>query len=43
MCDDTSVLTDLANNELVNKLMENLMVGMIGLVYRRMKSTRSST
>ena len=26
MCDDTSVLTDMANNELVNKLMENLMV-----------------
>ena len=26
MCDDAEVLTDLANNELVNKLMENLMV-----------------
>ena len=26
MCEDTSVLTDMANNELVNKLMENLMV-----------------
>ena len=26
MCEDTSVLTDIANDELVDKLMENLMV-----------------
>lgn len=26
MCEDTAVLTDIANDELVDKLMENLMV-----------------
>ncbi len=26
MCEDTGVLTDIANDELVDKLMENLMV-----------------
>ena len=41
MCDDTSVLTSLANNELVNKLMENLMVDMHSWVHRRMRSIRS--
>ena len=40
MCDDIAVLTDLANNELVNKLMENLMVGVMCCVSRRMRSIR---